>query len=191
MITWTIAQIVLLGGLLAVAAWGAESALRAAGRPTRWAWVGALVMLVVLAVLAPMQVGTERATTTPVPPPAATATTNIVAEPTGLLATLAATWQTFTTAATRTVQHGWSAWHDTVPAGTDRALLSAWLIASVALLVMFAAVHLRFRRHRAQWPMGTVQGNGECDRAGQHRQHRDHQDEPGHRRSPHRDAQAG
>ena len=158
MIAWTIAQIALLGALLALAAWGAESALRAAGRPTRWAWIGALVMLVALAALAPVQAMRERVVTTPVVLPAATMTTNIIAGPTGLLATLGATWREVTAAVTRTAQQGWSAWHATVPAGTDRALLTVWLIASVTLLVVFAAVHLRFQRRRAQWPIGTVHG---------------------------------
>ena len=158
MIAWTIAQIALLGALLALAAWGAESALRAAGRPTRWAWIGALVMLVVMATMTPMRGMTERAQPTPLALPAATATTNIITEPTGLLAILDATWREVTAAATRTAQQGWSAWHATVPAGTDRALLTVWLIASVTLLVVFAAVHLRFQRRRAQWPIGTVHG---------------------------------
>ncbi len=158
MIAWTIAQIALLGVLLAVAAYAAESGLRAAGRPTRWAWVGALVMLVVLAALAPMQAAMERTADAPVVLPAATTTTTVVAEPAGLLATLSSTWQEFTAAATRTAQQGWSAWHATMPAGIDRVLLMAWLIASVALLVVFATVHLRFQRRRAQWPAGTLHG---------------------------------
>ncbi len=158
MIAWTIAQIALLGGLLALAAYGAESALRAATRPTRWAWVGALVMLVVLAALAPMRGMAERVTNAPLLLPAATTATNIIVAPTGLLATLGNSWQEFTAAATRTAQQGWSVWHATVPVGTDRVLLTAWLIASVALLVAFAAVHLRFQRRRAQWPVGTVHG---------------------------------
>lgn len=158
MIAWTIAQIALLGALLALAAWGAESALRAAGRPTRWAWVGALALLVVLAALAPIGAATERSARTPLALPAATTSTNITSAPTDLLATLGASWQKFTAAATRTAQQGWSAWHATVPAGTDHMLLTAWLVTSVTLLVVFAAVHLRFQRRRAHWPLGTVHG---------------------------------
>ena len=56
MITWWIGQLALLGSLLALAALGAESALKVARRPTRWAWIGALVMTVALGIMAPSRI---------------------------------------------------------------------------------------------------------------------------------------
>ena len=158
MIAWSIAQITLLGALLALAAFGTESALRAAGRPTRWAWIGALLLTLILAALAPMRAVSAAITprswiaTTP------TAGTPAMAAPDGALATLRAVWHDLTEIGTTAVQQGWSAWHASMPAGTERALLVAWLITSVALLVAFLTVHLRFQRRRAQWPLGTVHG---------------------------------
>ena len=158
MISWWIAQIAVLGALLALAAYGAESALRAAGRPTRWAWVGAVVATLVLAALAPMRAVTEMPVSTPLLVTSVNAGGAVATASTGVLFTLATAWNAATTFASRTVRDGWSAWHANVPAGTERLLLIVWIVASAALLAMFVAVHLRFQRRRAQWPLGTVHG---------------------------------
>jgi beta-lactamase regulating signal transducer with metallopeptidase domain len=158
MIAWWIAQIALLGALLALAAWGAESALRAAGKPTRWAWMGALVATLALAALAPMRAVTETVSSTPLLVTSVSVTGAAAAAPTGVLVALAEVWNGVTTLASRTVRDGWSIWHASVPASTERMLLMAWIVASVALLALFITVHLRFQRRRAQWPLGTVHG---------------------------------
>ena len=158
MISWWIAQIAVLGALLALAAYGAESALRAAGRPTRWAWVGAVVATLVLAALAPMRAVTEMPVSTPLLVTSVNAGGAVATASTGVLFTLATAWNAATTFASRTVRDGWSAWHANVPAGTERLLLIVWIVASAALLAVFVAVHLRFQRRRAQWPLGTVHG---------------------------------
>jgi len=158
MISWWIAQIAVLGALLALAAYGAESALRAAGRPTRWAWVGAVVATLVLAALAPMRAVTEMPVSTPLVVTSVNAGGAVATASTGVLFTLATAWNAATTFASRTVRDGWSAWHANVPAGTERLLLIVWIVASAALLAVFVAVHLRFQRRRAQWPLGTVHG---------------------------------
>jgi len=158
MITWWIAQIAVLGVLLALAAYGAESALRAAGRPTRWAWVGALLGTLALAALAPMRAETGGGVDTPLLVTSVNAVGLAATAQGGVLVTLVSAWNGVTTLAARTVRDGWSFWHESVPAGTERVLLIAWIVASVALLAVFVAVHLRFQRRRAQWPLGMVHG---------------------------------
>lgn len=158
MISWWIAQIAVLGALLALAAYGAESALRAAGKPTRWAWVGALLTTLALAALAPTRVVAEMAGSTPLLVTSVSATGAAATAPLEVLVTLAGAWNAVTTFASRTVRDGWSVWHANVPAGTEQVLLMVWIVASVALLTLFVAVHLRFQRRRAQWPLGTVRG---------------------------------
>jgi len=158
MITWWIAQIALLGALLALGAYGAQSALHAAGRPTRWAWVGALMGTLALAAVAPMRAVPDAVVNTSMLVTSVTATSLTAAAPTGVLVTLVNAWNGVTMLAGRTVRDGWSLWHASVPAGTERVLLIVWIVASVALLAVFVAVHLRFQRRRAQWPLGMVHG---------------------------------
>jgi beta-lactamase regulating signal transducer with metallopeptidase domain len=157
MIAWTIAQIALLGGLLALAAWGGEAALRAAGRPTRWAWVGALVTTLALAMLTPLRRGSDTPLVTVTSAvTTAAANTTPVAAPSGLRVTLADTWYRLTALGERAVQDAWAVWHGAVPPSTERVLLVAWLLASTALLIAFVAVHRRFATRRAHWPVQTL-----------------------------------
>ncbi|MES3035792.1 MAG: M56 family metallopeptidase [Gemmatimonadota bacterium] len=158
MIAWTMAQVALLGALLALAAFGAESALRAAGRPTRWAWVGALLMTLMLAALAPLRAVTETVSSVMWKSTSIATDTPTVATTVTVLGTLRAAWHELTAIGSDVVQQAWSAWHATVPVGTERVLLAAWLIASIVLLVAFITIHVRFQRRRAHWPLGTVHG---------------------------------
>lgn len=158
MIAWFIAQIALVGGLLALAAFGTESALHAAGRPNRWAWLGALLLTLMLAAMAPMRAVSSTLSRVMVTSGTGTAAPPAIAASDGTLATLRTVWHDLTTFGATAVQQAWSVWHASAPAGTERALLAAWLIASVALLVAFVSIHLRFQRRRAQWPQSTVHG---------------------------------
>ena len=52
----------------------------------------------------------------------------------------------------------WSTWAEVMPQGVDRGLLLAWAVASVLVLALFVAVHVRYQRRRARWPQEVVQG---------------------------------
>ena len=155
MTAWWMAQLALLGSLLAIAAFGAEAALRIARKPTRWLWIGALGLTVLLGALAPQQ------TRTPAPRQitlvqSATATT--LSQPKDdLLSTIRGAWIKSSEHLKSRVKQGWSAWESVVPAQTNRWLLLAWSAASVTLLVLFVGVHVRYQRRRTQWPLGTLQ----------------------------------
>ena len=155
MTAWWMAQLALIGTLLAIAAFGAETALRIARKPTRWLWITALGMTVLLGALAPQQ-----AHTLPQPPitgtPIGTATT--VSQPEqDLLSALRRTWAETSDHVAQRIKQGWSAWEKAVPTQTNQWLLLAWSGASATLLVLFVGVHLRYQRRRLQWPLGTLQ----------------------------------
>ncbi len=155
MTAWWMAQLVLLATLLAIAAFGAEAALRIARQPTRWLWMAALGMTVLLGALA------LRPTRTPEPMQIALvqgATATTLSQPKDdLFATLRRTWIATSDQMAVRVKQGWSAWESTVPAQTNRWLLLAWCAASATLLVLFVGVHVRYQRRRTQWPLGTLQ----------------------------------
>ncbi len=158
MIAWWLAQLLLLGALLAVAAHGAEAAFRIARRPTRWVWAAAMGLTLALGAMAPMQSATNgarnRAWST-----TAAATDQLPAYRSGDLFTLARErWSAATSLMGEQVQSAWSAWHRVIPDGVERGLLAVWAIASLALLMAFVAVHMRYQRRRTQWPLGIVHG---------------------------------
>ena len=158
MIAWTIAQIALLGTLLALAAWGAESALRTARRPTRWPWVAALLLTLVLGALAPLQVKSAATVSPTLAVTPTAAAPQPTAAPTDVWSMLGTLWTDVSAQTETLVQRGWSAWHAGTPGSIGAWLLAAWVVVSVALLMAFATVHWRYQRRRAQWPLHTVRG---------------------------------
>ena len=145
-----------VGLLLAGVAALAEGALRATGRPARWTWAVALGLTVALVAIAPQRIeqplliptaGAPAAPST-VPATAALAWTDRIVTVAGDAAhTVAAPvrW------ALATASHA-------LPGSADRWLGAAWLVLSVALLIVFAGVYTRFHRARARWPLAEVQG---------------------------------
>ncbi|MBC7843226.1 MAG: hypothetical protein H7099_12975 [Gemmatimonadaceae bacterium] len=158
MIAWWMAQLALLGTLLAVAALGAESALKVARRQTRWVWVVAMGMTVALGAIAPTRLATaptsSRVLDMTAMPPYAT----IVARPVGFMTSMLGSWNEATAWLANTVQRAWSAWHSVMPEGIERWLLITWAIASIVVLAAFLAVHIRYQRRRTHWPLGDVLG---------------------------------
>ncbi len=158
MIAWWIAQIALLGGLLAVAAFETEAALAAARRPTRWAWIAALAMTLVLAALAPSRLGTAPVSQRVFQPSETTITLQSVPASDGAFSMLHAAWRNASELISAAVQRGWSRWHETMPREIGSWLLMAWVATSAVLLVLFVGVHLRYHRRRSYWPLGSVHG---------------------------------
>ncbi len=155
MTAWWMAQLALLGILLAIAAFGADAALRIARRPTRWIWVAALGMTVLLGALAPQTTRRPEPVQMALLQRGATATQSQPKD--DLLTTLRRTWIETSDQMAIRVRQGWSAWERMVPPQTNRWLLLAWSAASVTLLVIFVGVHMRYQRRRMQWPLGTLQ----------------------------------
>jgi beta-lactamase regulating signal transducer with metallopeptidase domain len=162
MIAWWMAQVALLGVLLALAAFGAESALKVARRPTRWVWAAALGLTAVLGAIAPMQRAASTTIARDWSSIGATPTTTGAAATGGVfdvfIAAFSATWRDVTTQLATQVQRAWRAWNAVMPDRIDRWMLIAWAVASVVLLIAFVAVHVRYQRRRAHWPLGDVLG---------------------------------
>ncbi len=158
MIIWWMAQLGLLGGLMAVAAFGAEAALRIARRQTRWVWATAMGMTLALGATAPMRDASNAAAnrtwaTT-------TITTDALPAPRSidLFTFLRDRWSAATSVLGEQLHSTWSAWLRVMPDGIERWLLMMWVIGSLVLLAAFVAVHARYQRRRTQWPIGTVRG---------------------------------
>ena len=158
MIAWWMAQLALLGTLLAIAAHGAEAALVVSRKPTRWAWIAALVMTVVLGALAPTRLATASVADRAWQATASGTTIKSIPESATALSLVRNAWHNASETLATLMQRSWSAWHDAVPSAIGSWLLIAWAVASVALLALFVGVHLRYRRRRAHWPLGSVHG---------------------------------
>ena len=158
MIAWWMAQVAVIGALLAVAAFGAEMALKIARRPTRWVWIVAMALTVALGVMAPTRFATDTVTSRTWQVTDVRTIGPLVNIEPSLLTTLQGAWYDVTTLLAGRMQGGWSVWHRVMPSGIERWLLVAWVATSVALLLAFVAVHLRYQRRRSQWPLGDVLG---------------------------------
>lgn len=158
MIAWWMAQVAVIGALLAVAAFGAESALKIARRPTRWVWIVAMGLTVALGVMAPNRFATGAVTSRMWRVTDVRAVEPLVNIEPNLLTTLQDAWHDVTTLLAGRMQGGWNLWHRVMPSGIERWLAIAWVVTSVTLLLAFVAVHLRYQRRRSQWPLGDVLG---------------------------------
>jgi len=146
-----------VGVLLAGVAALGESALRAAGRPSRWIWTGALGLTIVLVAIAPARA--ERA---------GGFTVKIVAGSLAGTARAAASGDWAHAAAARVAAAAraiaeplrWTldAAGRLVPASIERWLVVAWLLLTAALLAIFLLVHARFARARGSWPLADLHG---------------------------------
>ena len=158
MIAWWMAQLALLGTLLAAAAFGAEGALKVARRSTRWVWVAALGMTVALGALAPARLATTDVERRVWQATGVSTTTTPIAVGTDIFATVRAVWHDVSTALGAAVQRGWSAWRVVMPESIERWLLLAWGMTSAIALITLVAMHWHFRRRRARWPLGRLLG---------------------------------
>ena len=127
-VSWLV-YCVVVAGLLGIAAVAAESALRALGRPVRWAWTGALAGSVLVPLAAWLR-------------PAASVSALDAPGPVGVLEVLPAL--EFATPA--------------ASPGLARVLALAWLLLSASLLVLIARTHLRLRAERRRWEAREIGG---------------------------------
>jgi beta-lactamase regulating signal transducer with metallopeptidase domain len=115
---------------LAFAALAIESLLRQFGRPVRWVWAGALLTTVLLLGLAPLRRDTSAGTLVPTPSSMSLTSLPIVIAPSP----------------------------SSVPRTASNLLLIVWVGATTALVLLVAAVQLRYRRLSGRWPATNVAG---------------------------------
>ncbi|HEY7393700.1 MAG TPA: M56 family metallopeptidase [Gemmatimonadaceae bacterium] len=129
MIAWILYCLV-VGTLLVVAARAAEWVAALAGRPVRWAWAAAIAVTFTLGAMAPLRrmLGHQDAST-PSPATSVTLPLESIAQ----------------------MEHQ-------LPSSINSYAAIAWVVASVALIVLIAGVHARMRRARRAWPVAELHG---------------------------------
>jgi len=155
MIAWLIYS-VLVSLLVAAAAIAIDGVARLARRPTRWVWLAAMAVSVVLVTFAPLRWSAIPAS------PAVIATVNsTVAAPTP------PTWSQQVATALIGAQRvfdapllGGIAWiQRRIPTSAPAFALGAWLVASTLLGLVFGLVQVRFGRARKRWPLTDLHGS--------------------------------
>jgi bla regulator protein blaR1 len=145
--------LLLVGVLMALAAWSLAAATRAVGRPTRWVWAGALASVAVLATVSPrQQVLTVQVTPTTVAH--AVPATVAASESDGMLAQARTALHLIGDEAAVTL----SSLAERIPRTLAITFLVAWGVASALLLVLFVAVNVRLARARRRWPSSLTCG---------------------------------
>lgn len=128
-------------GLLGLAAWAAERALRLGGWASRWVWAGALaasLLVPAAAWLRPLQ---------PVPAPAESPS------PAPEILS-AAVWAQLPVTPTEDTGSGW---RDELPR-VERMLAPLWTLSSAGMLVLLLASAATVHRHRRGWRMARLDG---------------------------------
>jgi len=153
MITAWMLYSLLLGALLAIGALLADRAAVAARLPRRFAWMGALTLLVVLTALAPWR-RAERVVGTDLMLPEATVMSSAAAvSVTVPIRERVVAWLAYPS------RHGIDDISARVPVSLDRAVGALWLIASAASLLTLLGVLRRLDRQRRAWPHATMHGH--------------------------------
>lgn len=153
MITAWMAYALLVGALLALAAWLMEEVVRLRGGAVRLLWLSALLATVGLVALAPLRAPSRApllAMTVPAASAPAVAGARPAAEPGFTVRTLAAARGALASAMEAAGALGSGA------AGT--ALAAGWGLLTAAALALGAATLLRARRARRAWPVAWVAG---------------------------------
>jgi bla regulator protein blaR1 len=156
MITWML-YTVLVSVLVVLGARAIETIGRSLGYPVRWVWTGALVLLVALTALAPYRVEQRQS---PVPLPASyreVTTAPAVIAPSwteAIQANVQAARRVFNARIVSTAQFV----ERSLPKRTTTYAFVCWSLVTLALVLVFALVQLRFRRARRDWPLADVQG---------------------------------
>jgi len=129
MIAWMLYCMV-VGALLVVAARAAEWVLSLASRPVRWAWTAAIGITFALAAVAPLR--------------RMLAHQDAAAPRGGVSVTLPLE-------SIAQMEHQ-------LPSSMNSYVVMAWVVASIALIVLIAGVHARVRRARRAWPVAELHG---------------------------------
>ncbi|HET7584461.1 MAG TPA: M56 family metallopeptidase [Gemmatimonadaceae bacterium] len=156
-----------VGTLLALTAWTLDRACRLVALPTRWVWLGALALTLVLPALVPLLSArreAERQASFVVLPTRAT-TSDTPAGSSPLLATLERAGALVGIAARAVRQAVMYPVRSTLMFAEGRAsgtagewMGAAWMGASACALLLLIAVYDRYRRARQRWPRVAMHG---------------------------------
>ena len=151
-IAWMI-YVLLVGVLLALAAWCGESALRHARLPTRWVWAITLVGIVAFAAVA-LRTNSAPVATSVVATPITATLPNDVQSTAGIAAMIEAFRAAIVTVMGNAVATGGAR----VPADVVRFMLIGWAALSVSLMLAQLVARRRVARERRAWPQAALPG---------------------------------
>ena len=154
MLNWLL-YTMLVGGLLTLAAHCVGRVCQLAARPTRWVWISALTLTVVLAGVAPYRaavLSSATRSTSRVAPLTDSEVRQQVMPSTDRWSESVQFVRREMTTPTITLPA------QRVPVSLDAYLAATWGTLSVLVLLFFSTVYLRFRRVRRGWPISDLQG---------------------------------
>jgi beta-lactamase regulating signal transducer with metallopeptidase domain len=146
----------LVGMLVALAAYAMDGVCRLARRPTRWVWLGAMALTVALVVLAPRRGAQSEGVMLPMKIGATVA--SVEAPRPALVERLSMSLRRFRA----TIENGFvqslARVERLAPAPVARGIVPLWIGGSALVLLLFFGVHGRLRRARRAWPVAELHG---------------------------------
>ncbi len=154
-VAW-MAYALLVGALVALAAYALDGVCRLAARPSRWVWVGAMSVTIGLIALAPQRESRSETLVLPLHIEGTVASVEATGQTTlerivGSLGRVRADVESATA-------HVFAFAARLVPAAVERALALLWAALSVLAFLVYFAVHSRVGRARRTWPVATLHG---------------------------------
>lgn len=144
-----------IGAVVSVAAVAASDAQKAASRPVRWIWFGAIVGIVALTLAAPMRRSTG---SSGIALPLAKITTD--ATPDRSRAGTMSVWYSAARAAVeiplREAMASVQSLVDRAPSLVQKSVAALWLLGSLTVLGVFGVSYVRIRRRVARWPLRNI-----------------------------------
>lgn len=154
-IAW-MAYALLVGTLIALAAFAMDGVCRLARWPTRWVWTGAMALTVGLIALAPQRQAGGDSTMLPLKIQATVASVD-APQPT-LVDRVSASLRELRGTIENGVIHGIARAGQLVPASVERGIVLLWAAGSALAFLIFLGVHGRLRRARRTWPVAELHG---------------------------------
>jgi beta-lactamase regulating signal transducer with metallopeptidase domain len=150
------AYALLVGTLVALAAYALDRVCRLVGRPTRWVWAGAMALAVALVALAPQR--NSRGEGVVLPAAIEVTSTSVEAPSPTLAGSLVASLRRVRGAIESGVAREFARVGSTASPPMERGLVLLWAALSAAAILVFLAVHGRLRRARRSWPTTELHG---------------------------------
>lgn len=146
----------LVGALVALAAYALDGVCRIAARPSRWVWIGAMAVAVALIALAPQRESRSESVVLPLRVDATS--TSVDAPRQTVVDLLAGALRRARGIAGSAISYGFVTAARLVPASIARGLVLLWVSLSAVAFLVFLAVHGRLRRAKRAWPMVELHG---------------------------------
>jgi beta-lactamase regulating signal transducer with metallopeptidase domain len=150
------AYALLVGALVALAAYALDGVCRLVGRPTRWVWAGVMALTVALVALAPQR--NSRGEVVVLPAAIEVTSTSVETPSTTVAGSVVASLRRLRGAIESGVARAFAKVGRLASPPMERGLVLLWMVLSAAAFLVFLAVHGRLRRARRTWPATELHG---------------------------------